>query len=190
MIQRRLRTTYVGVARRVWLAILAFLVVSCAAAAPTVQHPSSTTTPVRGEHDTSAGCADTEVLTGSAMPAWAGVSDGSIPWAAGRPLEVVGVLFATELVAKGDRPDGSTNKILWVTRAPISSSQLTVHARPVDAGAPVVTFQLQGNQQFPSIIDLPSPGCWLIDISWGQGSAKTSTFGLTVLPAGSVPSKS
>lgn len=96
-------------------------------------------------------------------------------------------MFATELVAKGERPDGSANKILWLTRAPVPSSQLTLRAQPADAATPVVTFRLAGYQQFPSIVDLPTPGCWRINISWGARSTENSTFGLPVLPGGSLP---
>ena len=101
-------------------------------------------------------------------------------------------MFATELVAKGERPDGSANKILWLTRAPISSSQLTLRAQPADAATPVVNLKVarvEGYQQFPSIVDLPTPGCWRINISWGAGSTENSTFGLTVLPGGSLPGR-
>lgn len=140
---------------------------------------------------TSAGCGGTNVGIGGGLPSWSGIGGvGGIPWAVGRPPEVVGVMFATELVAKGERPDGSTNKVLWLTRAPIASSQLTLHAQPADAATPVVTLRLAGYQQFPSIVDLPYPGCWRINISWGAGSTETSTFGLTVLPAGSLPGRS
>jgi hypothetical protein len=132
------------------------------------------------------------------MPSWADVGGGGIPWAVGQPPQAVAVLFSTELVANGKRPDGSENKILWLTRGAAPSGQLTLRAQPADATTPVVTLRLAaalslagaGYDQFPSIVDLPNPGCWRINISWGAGSADSSTFGLTVLSAGSVPRRS
>ena len=99
-------------------------------------------------------------------------------------------MFATELVAKGERPDGSANKVLWLTQTPIASTQLTLRAQPADAATPVVNLTVpraEGQQQFPSIVDLPTPGCWQLNISWGAGSTENSTFGLMVLPGGALP---
>jgi hypothetical protein len=164
--------------------------VSKPASSPAAQHSASVSASVPGWRNTGAGCGGTAVGTGPGLPSWAEVGGGGIPGAVGRPPEVIGVMFATELVAKGERPDGSTNKILWLTGAPISSSQLMLRAQPADAATPVVNLRVArvaGYQQFPSIIDLPTPGCWRINISWGVGSTENSTFGLTVLPGGSLP---
>jgi hypothetical protein len=185
---------HVGIGRPILLAVVALVGVGCAPAEPAVaQHSASVSASVPGWHTTGAGCGGTAVATGQGLPSWADAGGGAgIPWAVGRPPEVVGVMFGTELVAKGERPDGSTNKILWLTRTPISSSQLTLRAQPADAATPVVTLRIAGAgyQQFPSIVDLPNPGCWRINISWGAGSTENSTFGLTVLPRGSLPGRS
>ncbi len=163
------------------------------ASTPTPQPSASVSTSGPGSRNTGAGCAGTTVDTGPGLPAWADIGGGTIPWAVGQPPEVVGVVFATELVAKGERPDGSANKVLWLTQTPIASPQLTLRAQPADAATPVVNLTVPGaedNQQFPSIVDLPIPGCWRINISWGVGSTENSTFGLTVLPGGSLPRRS
>jgi hypothetical protein len=186
------------IGRAMLLALAALVGAGCAPAGPAVaQHSASAAASVPGWHTTGAGCGGTAVGTGPGPPPWAdaGPAGGGIPWAVGRPPEVVAVLFATELVAKGERPDGSSNKILWVTRSVVPSSQITLRAQPADAATPVVThrftgavtLRLAGYQQFPSIVDLPNPGCWRINVSWGAGSTENSTFGLTVLPSGSLP---
>lgn len=165
-------------------------ITSTPASSPSVPPSASVSASVPGSRNTGAGCAGTTVDTGTGLPSWADIGGGSIPWAVGKPPVVVGVMFATELVAKGQRPDGSANKILWLTEAPISSPQLTLRAQPADAATPVVNLRLaraEGQQQFPSIVDLPTPGCWRINVSWGAGSTEDSTFGLTVLPGGSLP---
>jgi hypothetical protein len=192
--------SHVGIGRPILLAAVALVGVGCAPPGPAGgQHSASASASVPGSHTTGAGCGVTAVATGQGLPSWADVGGGGIPWAVGRPPEVVGILFATELVAKGERPDGSTNKILWLTRTPISSRLLTLRAQPADAATPVVTQSIDaavtdvgsaGYQQFPSIVDLPNPGCWRINLSWGAGSTENSTFGLTVLPAGSLPARS
>jgi hypothetical protein len=182
-------TPHVGIGRPILLAVVALVGAGCAPAGPAVgQHSASVSASVPGWHTTGAGCGGTAVGTGPGLPSWADLGEGGgIPWTVGRPPEVVGVMFATELVAKGERPDGSANKILWLIRATIASSQVTLRAQPADAATPVVTLRLTGYQQFPSIVDLPNPGCWRINISWGPGSTESSTFGLTVLPGGSLP---
>jgi hypothetical protein len=192
----------VDIGRPILLVVVAVVGVGCAPAGPPVgQHSASVSVPVPGSHTTGAGCGGTSVGTGPGLPSWADAGGGGgVPWAVGRPPEAVGILFATELVARGQRPDGS-NKILWLTRGLVPSSHITLRAQPfdastpgvtlrVDAATPVVTIGLAGYQQFPSIVDLPTPGCWRIKISWGPGSTQYSTFGLTVLPAGSLPRRS
>jgi hypothetical protein len=157
---------------------------------PIARPSASVSTSVPGSRNTGAGCAGTAVETGTGLPSWADIGGGSIPWAVGQPPEVVGVMFATELVAKGERPDGSANKVLWLTQMPIASTQLTLRAQPAHAATPVVNLTVpraEGQQQFPSIVDLPTPGCWRLNISWGAGSTENSTFGLMVLPGGTVP---
>ena len=165
-------------------------VVSPLGFSPTALPSAPPSTPVPSSRNTGAGCAGTAVDTGPGLPSWAEVGGGRIPWALGQPPAVVGVMFATELVARGERPDGSANKILWLTRSPIPPNQLTLRAQPAQSAAPVVSLRfprVEENQQFPSIVDLPTPGCWRINVSWGTGSTENSTFGLNVLPAGSLP---
>ena len=78
------------------------------------------------------GCGATHVAAGTSPPPnWALEGFNGWPglrWASSAPSTVVAILFATELVAKGARPDGSGNKILWVTLTP--TNQLTIVAHP------------------------------------------------------------
>jgi hypothetical protein len=101
----------------------------------------------------------------------------------------VAILFAVELVAKGIRPDGSSNKILWVTQSP--TDQLTIVAHPLNATGPKVAidYPTTGGNQTPSIVDLPSPGCWSFQLKWGGVQTTRALLDLWVLPAGSVPSR-
>jgi hypothetical protein len=101
----------------------------------------------------------------------------------------VAILFAVELVAKGIRPDGSSNKILWVTQSP--TDQLTIVAHPLNATGPKVAidYPTTGGNQTPSIVDLPSPGCWSFQLKWGGVQTTRALLDLWVLPAGSLPNR-
>jgi hypothetical protein len=141
------------------------------------------------------GCGATHVTAGTSPPAsWALEGFNGWPaglrWAASAPSSAVAILFATELVAKGARPDGSSNKILWVTQTP--TNQLTIVAHPLDATSPKVAINDPTNtygNQTPSIVDLPSPGCWSFELNWGGVETTRASLDLWVLPAGSLPSR-
>jgi len=147
------------------LALAAVVAVApgCAANAPPEKATPSSVAQPPSEPTAHGGCGNTQVRTGP-IPAWAnsGFSGSStgLPWAAGTPSTAIAILFATELVARGLRPDGSANKILWATETP--TYQLHIVARPVDgAGSPVAINNptTNGNQVPPSSISpLPAAG--------------------------------
>ena len=92
--------------------------------------------------------------------------------------DAVAFVFANELVAgSSPRSDGSSNKVLWVVKDPKS---FVVEGRPLGQAQPVVT--VDGG---PSIVDLPTPGCWTFQVLRGKQS---SVINLQVLPVGSLPS--
>ena len=76
------------------------------------------------------------------------------------------------------RVDGSTNKVLWVLR---EASSFVVEGRPSGKSTPVVT--VPGG---PSIVDVPTAGCWTFRLLPGDGS-QASTISLDVLPHGATP---
>jgi hypothetical protein len=131
------------------------------------------------------GCAAT-VLTHAKPPQWAqagwSVTKGApwpVPWAMTTPADAVAFLFATQLVAgPSPRIDGSTNKVLWVTN---DSAPFVVEGRPFGKSEPVVT--VPGG---PSIVDVPSAGCWTFRLISSNGS-RVSTISLDVLPHGANP---
>jgi len=137
-------------------------------------------------HTFAGGCAGT-VLTDAEPPVWAqggwNVVKGapwSVPWALGSGGNAVAFVFARQLVAgSSPRVDGTSNKVLWVAKG--TASSFVVEGSP--AGGTQVAVTVNGG---PSIVDVPSPGCWKFSLSWGQSPA-TSTISLDVLPAGSKP---
>jgi hypothetical protein len=74
---------------------------------------------------------------------------------------IVGVLFGYPLrsPAHSDR----MNKILWVSRL-ATEGPLEIQARL--AGSSRVASRQLADGPGPSIIDMPTPGCWIFDLSW------------------------
>jgi hypothetical protein len=166
-------------------AALIFLVAACT---PThvgaIPHENTPVQPVAG------GCSGT-VVNDSEPPLWAqggwshtAGAPWAVPWALGTQGDTIAYLFATQLVAgvSSPRADGSANKILWEARDYPSGESLVVEGRPLGESQPVVT--VAGG---PSIVDVPTPGCWTFRISWSLAGRHTSTINLEVLPAGMLP---
>jgi hypothetical protein len=107
-----------------------------------------------------------------------------VPWALASTGDAVAYVFAGQLVAQpSPRADGTNNKILWVARG--DQGGFIVDGRPRGQPRPVVS--VAGG---PSIVDLPSPGCWTFTLQWaGHPSSLSPTVNLQVLPAGTLPPK-
>ena len=146
---------------------------------PSSPGPAATTTAAVG------GCSGTAVSTAE-PPAWAqggfSIPRGSpwVPWALGKPGDAIAYLFATQLVAEGRRPDGTHNKVLWVVRD--RAARFRVQGHPLGRLQPVVS--IDGG---PSIVDVPTAGCWTFQVSWDSHPSRTSIINLDVLPAGTLP---
>ncbi|MDQ2944065.1 MAG: hypothetical protein M3R21_10415 [Candidatus Dormibacteraeota bacterium] len=163
-------------------AILLILLAACTSSQPQSQAKASPTAAV---HTFAGGCAGT-VLTDAEPPAWAqgGWSHAKgtpwpVPWAFGTQGNTVAYLFATQLVAgNSPRADGSNNKVLWESKDNPSGGGVVVEGRPLGQSQPVVT--IAGG---PSIVDVPTAGCWTFRLSWSASGQHTSTINLEVLPA-------
>jgi hypothetical protein len=165
-----------------WLAIAILLAAGACTPAQSAQvKPSPLVT-----HTFAGGCAGT-VLTDAEPPVWAqggwNVVKGQpwgVPWALGSGGNAVAFVFAVRLVAgSSPRVDGTNNKVLWVAKG--APTSFVVEGIPPGGTQPVVT--LNGG---PSIVDVPSAGCWKFQLTWGAAHA-VSTINLDVLPAGSMP---
>jgi hypothetical protein len=81
---------------------------------------------------------------------------------------VAAVLFGDPLTApaRADR----NNKILWIVRAPRNGHALRLTARPAKSATPVVRLVVPANSSpgeiYPSIVDVPEPGCWHFVLEW------------------------
>lgn len=111
-----------------------------------------------------------DVIVG-VLPAWArgGFSDPKpqMPYELGRAKRIAAVLWANPL--QSPPPQDHTNKILWVSKATSTpGSDLRISAQRMTRSTPVgtpVTRTVMGSPG-PSIIDLPSAGCWRLTLRW------------------------
>lgn len=115
------------------------------------------------------GCSS-RVETGS-LPDWADAGfsgDARAPHVFGARGDIVAVLFAHPLAQV--RQDGSSNKILWVSRAATTSPDTTspdtlAITATLDGTDTRVTREVVGGPG-PSIIDMPRAGCWHLELRW------------------------
>jgi hypothetical protein len=113
----------------------------------------------------SGGCA--APLTGQ-LPTWAraGFSGDAVAiHVLGERGDIAAVLFGHPL--SQPPAQGRSNKILWVSRPPVDPGDPLVIEARLNAAGPTVRREVSGGPG-PSIIDLPSPGCWRLDLTWSD----------------------
>lgn len=106
-----------------------------------------------------------------ALPGWtqSAAPPDRTPYVMSHEGNLVGVLFGHTLVAP-PRPGGPSNKILWIAREPRGGSDLELTLRPVDGSTPSVAVSQPANswpgEIYPSIVDVPTAGCWTVVAEW------------------------
>ncbi|MGH2406448.1 MAG: hypothetical protein ACRDF7_00020 [Candidatus Limnocylindrales bacterium] len=129
------------------------------------------------------GCGSTQVFAGPGPDAALGLAANS--WAPATPADAGIVAYfwspPPDLVFAHGPNDGT--KVLWISHGQ-QAERLTIVAHPLDASSPVVRFDfpaaLSPSGNYPSGIDLPSPGCWRLELTLGTARA---TMDLIVAPA-------
>jgi hypothetical protein len=117
-----------------------------------------------------------------------------LPWisAGARGREIVGYLwYYTPQLRAGDRlviyvggrvPGGPATKIMWVPRR-VGGRVLSVAGRRLDGpGAFAQEFLVARSGRrilFPSIVDLPATGCWLLTVRNGSYRARFAVVALS-----------
>jgi hypothetical protein len=123
-----------------------------------------------GAEPSTSGVCRPSVIVG-VLPVWArdGFSDPKprMPYVLGRAGKIAAILWADPL--RSPPPKDHSNKILWVSHAPaVPGSDLRISAQRMTGskrvGAPVAR-RVMGSPG-PSIVDLPSPGCWRLTLRW------------------------
>ena len=117
-------------------------------------------------------------MTKGGQPSWsssAGSLDG-LRFVLSDQENVAGFLFAPSLRAA--HPTDPSNKILWVVREPRNGQPLHITAAPDASTNANVTYDFPDNSSpgeiYPSIVDVPTPGCWRFILTWGENRAELS----------------
>jgi len=105
--------------------------------------------------------------TPATLPTWAraGFTPPTQPmsYVVGDSGDIVAILWAEHDPLQVPPAADRNNKILWVSR--VGGGDLTIRAA-LESSDQSVTRSVTGGPG-PSIIDLPSPGCWSFDLTWG-----------------------
>lgn len=166
-----------------WLAARTCLVlVSCspstAAAIPSPSpSPFADGSPTGAAVKMAGGCGATQVYKGG-EPDWLTQAGGSnnpndLPYYITDPPIAAGFIFGYPLHATTAGKPG--NKILWVVGIPRNEADLRISGHPLGVATPTVQLSFPPNSSpgeiYPSEVDVPSPGCWHFDLSWGKNKA-------------------
>ena len=107
------------------------------------------------------------------LPTWArsGFSPPSVamPHVLGSRDDIVAVLWARHDPLVTPAPPDRSNKILWVSKLPVSAgSSLEITARQLIGGSAVGAIQRRTvlGGPGPSEIDMPTAGCWQFTLRW------------------------
>jgi hypothetical protein len=106
----------------------------------------------------------TEVLPGWARAGFS-AAEPRMPVVHSRSGAMLAIIFASPLSS----PEGpaAANKILWVTDTPAGPGEPLVITGRLEGGSAVSTTSVDGGPG-PSYVDVPKPGCWVFQLSWGS----------------------
>ena len=122
-------------------------------------------------------CPGTAIVKGP-TPAWLDVASGhntpaGLAYTIDATATVGGFLFGYPL--RAGHPENPTNKILWIVRLPRNGSDLVILGHPAGAASPIVKVTKPADsgpgEIYPSIVDMPTPGCWVLDLAWAGHAA-------------------
>ncbi|PUA82188.1 hypothetical protein C7S10_08735 [Nocardioides currus] len=79
--------------------------------------------------------------------------------------DLAAIVWVAEHPLVSPQSADKSNKILWVARVGAGDGPLEIQATQEQTGQRVsrVVEPAPG----PSIVDLPAPGCWSLDLTWG-----------------------
>jgi hypothetical protein len=119
------------------------------------------------------------------------------PWIAGAGTEIIGALFyyglppfdarpAKAVIGTGGRAGaGVSTKILWWTRSDAAELSITGHRLDGPGSFAVHVPSAQGGgtvgTQFPSVIEIPHPGCWRVDLESGRSAGSVTVQAYDVM---------
>ena len=156
---------------------------SSTTSAPTSTRTASTSSavPTTSPRGSGEGCGSSRAGRG-APPTWAEGGPTGLRYVTAAQGDVIGFLFADPLVAPPGRTAYS-NKILWIVRLPRQGSALVLDGMLPGSGSHVHVERPAGSgpgEIYPSIIDVPVPGCWHFTLVW---AGHTDDVDLLYVPA-------
>jgi hypothetical protein len=158
------------------------LVAGCSNTAPQATAPSSPSPSPANRMPSAAalvvagGCGFTTAYRGG-VPAWVDAAeDGNnpdfLPYVIADPPSAA-FLWANPL--RAGQPNNPSNKIFWVVGLPRHEAALQVTGHPAGASTPTIRVSFPPDSSpgeiYPSIVDVPKPGCWYLDLSWAGHKA-------------------
>jgi hypothetical protein len=160
-------------------AVVSMLLVSCSGAAATGPSPlpagaTRAATPAAATVE----CGTTTIARG-AIPEWldaAGAHNNPsfLRYVVAHPALAAGFLFADPL--RAGHPGSPANKILWVVRTARNGTPLVIDGHPLNATSPRVHTTQEANsspgETYPTIVDVPTAGCWQFDLHWANSRAE------------------
>ena len=157
--------------------LMLWALVACRALPGAAASEPAATPPAPGASPSPGGCGGTALYQG-AIPAWLDEAGGhnnprGLPYAVAAPPDAAAFLFAHPL--RAGHPSNPANKILWVVRGDRHGQDLVLDAHPLGASSPSMHLSLPSNSGpgniYPSIVDVPSAGCWHFSLQWATGHA-------------------
>jgi hypothetical protein len=152
------------------LAAAVLFLTACTGRAPArSQPPPSSSTAQAGPAQAAAsdGCAGQPPVT--PLPAWAqtGFSppDQAVPHVLGQSGDIVAILWADHDALEAPSSPDRSNKILWVSRIPLTTADPLVITATLAGSTRTATVSVPGGPG-PSIINLPAAGCWTLHLAW------------------------
>ena len=88
-----------------------------------------------------------------------------MPHVMGQAGDIVAILWANRDALHSPSLPDRRNKILWVSRVPLTVLDPLVIKATLAGSTRTATVSVPGGPG-PSIIDLPAPGCWTFHLSW------------------------
>ena len=88
-----------------------------------------------------------------------------MPHVMGEAGNIVAIWWADRDALHSPALQDRSNKILWVSRIPFVAPNPLVITATLAGGGRTVTVSVPGGPG-PTIIDLPTPGCWTFHLSW------------------------
>ena len=108
--------------------------------------------------------------TPHALPTWADAGFNPpttpMPYVLSDDGDIVAILWAAHDPLVSPPAADQNNKILWVPRVSSpAGAPLQIQATLAGTGQSVT--RTVGGGPGPSVVDMPSPGCWSFDLTWG-----------------------